>query len=75
MENAVGMFLPVEVVKNMESVFVHFKLLVLPQQVGRMFTENSFLSFRIAFLFLNQALLDVQVRAEEVFTVFFFFVT
>ena len=74
-ENAVGMFLPVEVVKNMESVFVHFKLLVLPQQVGRMFTENSFLSFRIAFLFLNHALLDVQVRAEEVFTVFFFFVT
>lgn len=71
-ENAVGMFLPVEVVKNMERVFVHFELLVLPQQVSRMFTENSFLSFRIAFLLLSHTLLDVQVWAEEVFTVFFF---
>lgn len=72
MKNTVGMFFPVEVIQNVESVLIHFELLVLSKQVRRVLAENSFFFIWRIRLRLSIGLLDVKVRAEEVFTVFFF---
>ena len=72
MKNTVGMFFPVEVIQNVESILIHFELLVLSKQVRRVLAENSFFFIWRIRLRLSIGLLDVKVRAEEVFTVFFF---
>jgi len=75
LENAVGMFFPVEVFKTVELLLVLYKLLVLTNEISIMFAENSFLTFGLDVLaefFVNVKVRGQGVRAEEAFTVLFF---